>query len=330
MKYLIFISAFLSLSLFLDAQTKTEPKVIDTVKSGNFDVVLFENQTWKYVNHDSICSLMQYEDSVKLYNYILSHKLIKPDSATVFSEKWDTVNIFAYGGINYDRAQDTLALILVDENRKFAIPDSGWIQGGFGWRRGYRHNAIDIDLKTGDTVVSAFDGIVRFADWNPGGYGYLVIIRHYNGLETYYAHLSKLKCTYNQDVKAGELIGLGGSTGRSYAPHLHFETRYKDNPFDPALIIDFEKKQLKTDTLVLTPKVFDYIKAPGANNTYNSYAATSTDDIQKSADGIHYVRSGDTLWAISRKYGVPISTLCAINGITETTTLQVGQKIRTR
>lgn len=324
MKHFILIVLFTFISYCFYSQTKSDSKAIDTVKNGNFAVVLFENQTWEYINHDSIIALKKHLDSVNFHNYICTSRLIKHDSLTVFSEKWDTINIFAYGGINYDRAQDSLALVLIDETRNFAIPDTGFVLGGFGWRRGRRHNAVDINLNTGDTVVSAFDGIVRYAGWNSGGYGYLVIVRHYNGLETYYAHLSKLKCSFNQPVKAGELIGLGGSTGRSYGPHLHFETRYKDNPLDPSLIFDFENKKLKNDTLVLVPEIFSYI---GKNSSCNYTYATSTS--QKSTDGIHYVCSGDSLWAISRRYGVSIQTLCSINSITENTTLQIGQKIRT-
>jgi LysM repeat protein len=325
-KTILLFFAALFFTTYTFAQSEVIYDIIDTVKSGDFQIILYENQTWEYINHDSVVALKMRRDSAALYDFAKTHRLIKLDSLTIFSEKWDTINIFAFGGINFDRAQDTVALALIDDTRTFAIPDTGYIQSGFGWRWGQRHNAVDICLKNGDTVVSAFDGIVRYAGWNSGGYGYLVIIRHYNGLETYYAHLSKLKCTFHQEVKAGEIIGLGGSTGRSYAPHLHFEVRYKDNPIDPTYVFDFKNRQLQNDTLVLTPKVFDYI---GKRSNYN-LANNSPSTVQASTDGIHYVRNGDTLWAISRMYGVSIQNLCSINGITETTTLQVGQKIRTR
>lgn len=328
MKRLAFILTIILFSIISNAQNKDLPKVVDTVKSGIYDVVLFNNQTWAYVNHDSITEVIRVQDSIKLYHYALTEKLYKPDSATVFSEMWDTVNIFAYGGIDYKIAQDTLAIPLVSDTSGFVIPVSGWIQGGFGWRNGYRHNAVDINLKTGDTVVSAFDGIVRYAGWNTGGYGYLVIIRHYNGLETYYAHLSKLQCNFNQPVKAGQIIGFGGSTGRSYAPHLHFETRYKDNPFDPMCFINFETKQLKTDTLVLLPLVFTHIPkaASYTPGTYTQVSGYNTQDV--SDTDVHIVKSGDTLWGISRRYGVSIKSICSLNGITENTTLRLGQKLR--
>jgi len=203
---LLFLAVILT-SLLLQAQNSNTLQVVDTVKSGDYDVVLFSNQTWKYVNHDSITKALKIQDSVKLYEFALKNKIYKADSLTVFSEKWDTVNIFGYGGLNYLTAQDTLAILLTGDTSKFVIPCPGWIQGGFGWRNGYRHNAIDIDLKTGDTVVSAFDGIVRYAGWNVGGYGYLVIIRHYNGLAAYYAPPSTLKCKISEPVKPAPLVG---------------------------------------------------------------------------------------------------------------------------
>ena len=311
------IIAFLALALTfftISAQEETDSIIknaMDTVHSGRFEIVLFDNNTWEYVNHDSVMALIHLEDSVNVYAYILNEKLYTPDSLTVFSEKWDTVNIFAYGYINYERALDTVAIPLLGDTGKFVIPVPGYKQSGFGWRWGQMHNGIDLDLATGDSVVSAFDGVVRFAGWNNGGYGNLVIVRHFNGLETYYAHLNALNCKDNQRVSAGECIGFGGRTGRAYGPHLHFEIRFKDNPFDPEWIIDFETKELKTDILYLMPEKFGHVKEVVGSE-------------------YHVVSSGDTLWGISRRYGVSINYLCSINGITENTTLNIGQRLRVR
>jgi len=284
---------------------------MDTLQSGRFKVIIFDNNTWAYVNQDSVATLINYEDSINVYSYILAEKMYTPDSATVFSEKWDTVNIFAYGYIDFTRAMDTFAMPLLGDTGTFSIPIPGYKKSGFGWRWGRMHNGVDLDLNTGDTVVAAFDGIVRFSGWNNGGYGNLVIIRHYNGLETYYAHLSSRDCKDNQEVKAGECIGLGGSTGRSYGPHLHFEVRFKDNPFDPECIIDFNSKELTTDILYLMPEKFGHVKEI-TNSKY------------------HVVASGDSLWGISRKYGVSLNYICSLNEITETTTLSIGQRLRVK
>ncbi|HNQ68518.1 MAG TPA: M23 family metallopeptidase [Bacteroidales bacterium] len=311
MKRVLVFIFFASVVMSLKAQEIPVPVVVDTVKSGRFDIVLFSDRTWQYVNHDSIMSIVRTEDSIKSHLFILENKLYKPDSAAVFSENWDTVNIFAFGNIDYKRALDTFAIPVLSDSAKFYIPVPGYVQSKFGWRWGQMHNGIDLDLKTGDTVVASFDGIVRYAGWNAGGYGYIVIVRHYNGLETYYAHLSALKCTDNQSVKAGELIGLGGCTGRCYGPHVHYEVRFKDNPFDPEWLIDFETKELTVDTLILTPQKFGHVK-----------------EICEAQ--YHAVQSGDSLWGISRRYGVSIKYLCTLNGLTEESIINVGQKIRVR
>ena len=113
------------------------------------------------------------------------------------------------------------------------------------------HKGLDLYLKTGDTVVSAFDGVVRYAKFNSGGYGNCVVVRHLNGLETIYGHLSKINVAENQYVQAGELLGLGGTTGHSSGPHLHFETRYKDFAIDPEQYYNTETGVLLSNSLVL-------------------------------------------------------------------------------
>ena len=311
MKRLYFVIIFALIGLSICAQEFKPGRALDTIQHGRFNVVLFSDNTWQYVNHDSISSIIDYEDSIKAYSYILKNKLYVPDSMQVFSEKWDTVNIFAYGNMDFKRAQDTLAIPILSDTGKFVIPTLGRTQGGFGWRNGGMHNGIDLELKIGDTVLNAMDGIVRYAGWNNGGYGYLVIIRHYNGLETYYAHLSALKCKENEAIKAGDLVGLGGRTGRAYGPHLHFEVRFKDNPFDPAMLINFDKKELIGTTLFLLPEKFGHVKEMSEAQYYT-------------------IRSGDTLWAISNRQGVSMKYICNLNNITETSTLQIGQKLRVK
>ena len=315
-KKTLFIIILLISFQHIFAQEETDeiivlPNSIDTLQSGRFNVVLFDNNTWQYVNHDSVSTIIRHEDSIRIHDYILSEKLYTPDSAAVFSEKWDTINIFAYGNIDYKRALDTLAIPILGDTGSFAIPVPGHKLSGFGWRWGQIHNGVDLDLSTGDTVVSTFDGIVRFAGWNNGGYGYLVIVRHYNGLETYYAHLNSLNCKDNQAVNAGDCIGFGGRTGRAYGPHLHYEIRFKDNPFDPEWLISFESNELITDMLYLMPEKFGHVKEI-ANSKY------------------HIISSGDSLWGISRRYGVSINYICSLNGITEESTLRIGQRLRVK
>jgi murein DD-endopeptidase MepM/ murein hydrolase activator NlpD len=170
---------------------------------------------------------------------------------------------------------------------------------------------MDLSLKKGDTVRAAFDGVVRYAKYNRGGFGNLVILRHYNGLETYYAHLSKLKVMTNQVVKANEVIGLGGSTGRSRAPHLHFEVRFKDVPLDPQRMIDFDNNRLISAMFPITKNVF-------YPSDYDGKA-------------VYYrIRSGDTLARIAKRCHTSVREICAINKIKTNTVLRAGRSLRVK
>lgn len=293
----------------LNAQNST--KIIGKSEVNGYVILIFEDYTWKYENHDYVISELKKQDSIATFEYIIREKQLKLDSTIVFSEKWDTINIFAYGSYDFSKVQDTVVIALVTDNSGFAMPYKGKLYSNFGWRRGSHHNGIDIDLNIGDTVVAAFDGVVRYSGWNRGGYGNLIIIRHFNGLETYYAHLSKRFVENNHIIKAGEPIGLGGSTGRSYSSHLHFEVRYKDNPFDPLSFINPETFELYSEKLILMPSMFEHVW-------------------QLSQAQYHTVASGDTLWGISRRYGVSVQYLCNINGICENAILQIGQKLRVK
>jgi murein DD-endopeptidase MepM/ murein hydrolase activator NlpD len=191
----------------------------------------------------------------------------------------------------------------------YVHPKKNVVTSEFGLRRGYRqHNGIDVRLQRGDSVLCAFDGMVRIARRGKG-FGYYVVVRHYNGLETVYGHFSKLAVTPNQEVKAGELLGFGGSTGRSSGPHLHYEIRYLGVPINPRDIIDFDHYAPKSDTLLLCASHFDYIK-----------------DMEKMR--LWVVKKGETLGHIAMRTGIPISRLCTLNNINRNSVLRIGQKVR--
>ena len=143
--------------------------------------------------------------------------------------------------------EDTFILLLPEN---YSMPCDGYLTSHFGPRGNITHPGVDLSLKTGDTVRSVWDGVVRYARPNRGGYGNLIIIRHYNGLETYYAHLSRLKVKENDTVVSGELIGLGGNTGHSTGPHLHFEVRFYNSCFSPEKIFNFLAKTSTTVTII--------------------------------------------------------------------------------
>jgi murein DD-endopeptidase MepM/ murein hydrolase activator NlpD len=233
---------------------------------------------------------------------------------------WETNQIFAYR--KEEAFRDSIKIALVDSARQFCNPREGKVLYGFGPRRRRNHKGMDIRLKTGDPVAAAFDGVVRYAHKNRRGFGNLVVIRHFNGLETYYAHLSKINVESLQAVKAGEVIGLGGSTGRSRGPHLHFEVRYHDKAFDPERIIDFEKGMLKTDTLLITKDIFEIKRKP------KSKTQTGTEVLKSTDVTIHKVRKGDTLGKIAIKYGTTITRICKDNKITRKTKLKIGRKLK--
>jgi murein DD-endopeptidase MepM/ murein hydrolase activator NlpD len=211
--------------------------------------------------------------------------------------------------------EDTIRIPLTDtaQSKRFIHPYPGRITSPFGPRRFLWHYGTDVKLHTGDTVRSMMDGIVRVIQYDRRGYGNVVVVRHHSGLETVYGHLAKggVRVEANHYIKAGDMVGLGGNTGRSTGPHLHFEIRYFGEPFDPAYIIDFENYALRGDTLVLTRDNFEYLT-----------------EIRKTV--YHTVRGGDNLGAIARRYGTTVTKLCRLNGITPRTMLRVGRKLVVR
>ena len=194
------------------------------------------------------------------------------------------------------------------------------------WRR--MHNGLDIKVYIGDTIRAAFDGRVRMVKYERRGYGKYVVIRHDNGLETIYGHLSKQIVAEDEYVKAGDPIGLGGNTGRSTGSHLHFETRFLGEVINPEFMFDFPNQDIVSDSYLFVRGANRYAyqrtRALAAVKSGKSGAA----EAEKSAIRYHKIRKGDTLGRISRLYHVSIDRLCQINGIKRTTTLRIGQVLR--
>lgn len=171
-----------------------------------------------------------------------------------FYFRFDSMAIDPY---RYDlrRLNGEFIFPMLFEDCGFALPHPGKTNSSFGWRRGRVHAGIDLQLNKGDTVRVAFDGVVRASHFH-SGYGNVVIVRHYNGLETLYGHLSLRYVKPGDLINAGQVVGLGGSTGRSTGPHLHFETRLFGRPFDPSKLIDFKNDSLVSNVLVVNQKLF--------------------------------------------------------------------------
>jgi murein DD-endopeptidase MepM/ murein hydrolase activator NlpD len=201
------------------------------------------------------------------------------------------------------------------------------VTSNYGWRRRRMHYGIDLGYPTGTPVVAAFNGIVRISRSNAGGYGNLIVVRHDNGLETYYGHLSKRMVNPGQVVNAGDTIGLGGNTGRSYGSHLHFETRYLGAPFNPNNIIDFTTMQLKCDTLYV--KGCAAASNIAATTTTTATGNSSTTTLATSNAVYYKVKNGDTLSHIAQKYGTSVTKIKKMNNL-RSDFLRVGQRLRVK
>jgi LysM repeat protein len=285
--------------------------------------VTFFIQTIKAQNNYPDFIYESSNDSIDLANdfYDFSDSLSYLFSASDLYKEWNNEAVYIKEK-DLSEMKDSLHLILVYGEHNYCHPVKGITTSRFGWRRYRYHYGIDINLETGDTVRAAFDGMVRYAGYNKGGFGNLVVIRHINGLETLYAHLSKITVDTNQIIKAGDILGLGGNTGRSYGSHLHFETRFLGTAFDPEELIDFKKFCLKSDTLILSKDDFNYL----GNKSKTS--SVSTPVVNDGNATYHIVRSGNTLSGIAVSYGTTVTRLCQLNGFSRNTVLQLNQRIR--
>jgi murein DD-endopeptidase MepM/ murein hydrolase activator NlpD len=287
------------------------PIVVDTLatESDALKVLLFNDGTWRYINPLKI-----------------------EQDSTVYSRFWDNDNISAYRSVKYDSLPSSVAINLVDSLKSYRYPCVGRITSRYGMRHRRAHNGIDMAVKVGDTICSAFDGRVRFSKATETGYGTLIIIRHDNGLETYHGHLSARLVEEGDRVVAGQPIGLGGNSGRSTGPHLHFEVRYYGQSIDPERIINFRTGELRRENFLLKKNYFSiYSKYEQDFNAEAERDAAEKKENQMSAEKRYYkVRSGDYLGLIAKRNHTTVSAICRLNGIKPTTTLQIGKVLRVK
>jgi len=289
------------------------PTPIDTIDTDDKfrKVVLFDDNTWLFYN------------------------LEKPEIPDSLDTKHWNTEVIHVNDVSLKDLPEEIDLLLIDSVHGYCIPHPGPVHSKFKYRRKRPHKGVDISLKTGDAIYSAFDGVVRIAmpTRMSGGYGNVVVIRHVNGLETYYGHLSKYIVKSGDIVKAGELIGYGGSTGRSSGPHLHFETRYMGQAFDPERIFDFESGMLRDEMITLKKHYFNCNSHYGQSDS-QSFAASKkapSGSSGSSSGAVYYkVKSGDTLSKIAKRHGTTVSKLCKLNGISSKKILRVGQRLRVK
>ena len=307
----IIISTFLFTSYInLFAQTYGVDS-INVFESHNDSINLVSGS---YEVYDSLGALFFNPDTTHSLSHITNYS--SDSLAAAYGGEWSNDILFLFSkDFDPSKMDDSVRIILEDNaGHCYSPPRIGRINSEFGWRRWQFHYGLDIGLNKGDTVKSAFDGVVRISKFG-WGYGNVIVIRHTNGLETLYGHLSASKVVPNQFVKAGEVIGLGGSTGHSTGPHLHFEVRYLGVPINPNYFINTKNFSLWKDTVYLSKRTFGYF-----NN------------VKKIAGSARYytIRNGDSLSKIAMLYGTNVSTICALNGIRPTTVLQLGRSIRVR
>ncbi|HQW87295.1 MAG TPA: M23 family metallopeptidase [Flavobacteriales bacterium] len=219
---------------------------------------------------------------------------------------WNTESIFGHHAQTLPVAPATLWLSHAACDHE--MPVCGRITSAFGPRHGRMHYGVDLKLETGDPVVAGFAGMVRIAQYHRS-FGNVVVIRHANGLETLYAHLSRISVDVGQLVEAGERIGLGGNTGRSTGSHLHFEVRYLGRPIDPARVFNLAEGELTASTLRLDASLFE--RPAAASSAY------------------YRVKRGDTLSSIARRHGTTVARLCKLNRLSTRSILRIGQRLRT-
>lgn len=249
---------------------------------------------------------------------------LKSCDETIYKNIWNSTQI-KYPANTLPNKNDTILISLFGSgDSPFVMPVKGQILSKFGPRHRRMHTGTDIRLNSGDTVRCAFDGRVRLAKVFRG-YGNLVLVRHNNGLETIYAHLKAIKVKVNDSIKAGDLIGLGGRTGRASCNHLHFETRLFGEPFDAGKYIDYQTFALKSDKIYYKNKQFE----TDVNNLRDKPAPENKLLLaSKGGSSKHVIRKGDNLSKIARKYNTTVKKLCTTNKITASKTLKVGSVLR--
>jgi len=279
-----------------------------------FSVIVFFISVWGVNAQQVNYSLIPKKDTINIYQEMLndnSDDLMENHPADdIYNNIWRSDHVNPYK-IPIDSLPDSVRI----DCSHFFVPVPGTITSEFGPRRYRFHYGTDLRLTVGDSVRAAFSGKVRIIDYEARGYGHYIVIRHNNGLETVYAHLSQVLVTLNQTLKAGELIAYGGNTGHSTGPHLHFETRYLGNAINPAHIINFNTGKVQASTYLITKKQSFYYQR----------------EVKLvSAARYYIVRKGDNLGKVAARNGIRLKSLCKMNGLKLKAKIKKGQRLRVR
>ncbi len=291
--------------------------------------------------------------------YLYNVQVLDSDSNFNYSfhqylNTWDEEKPMVYKSAKYP-GSGSVKILLVPDSFAYSMPcNFNPVTSHFGWRGKRMHIGTDIDLETGDQVYSVMDGIVRYAGQYKG-YGFCVLVRHLNGLETLYAHLSKLSVNAGDVIKNGTELGLGGTTGHSTGSHLHFEVHFMGKAINPELIFNFSKGIIKTHYLIINSdgksKAFNpesqleesenTSKLEDENDAADEEAVKPILEIKKvpvkkvnmpakATQKVHKIKQGDTLYGLAKKYNTTVSQICRLNKISESTTLNIGRVLKVK
>ena len=282
-------------------------------------------------HHDLLANQRNIRKEISLIDSLTFFRKLKQEAEEfpaidLYGDEWNNEWVNPYKK-SMSQLPDSFAINVAD----YCMPVPGYKTSDYGprWRR--MHRGVDLKLHIGDTVRAAFSGKVRITKYDARGYGYYVLLRHGNGLETIYGHLSKILVRPNQIVKVGEPIALGGNTGRSTGPHLHFETRFLGIDLNPNDIFDFENQVPHTDIFVYHPHSTNRYSGKNQNNATVKKAVASSGKHQNGSKyATHRVKKGDTLYALASKYHTSVNQLCKLNRINKSTKLRPGQVLKVK
>lgn len=258
--------------------------------------------------------IVQAQDRANIYKRVLNDltdDLMEDHPADdIYNSIWTSEHVNPYK-LSIDSIKDSIAI----DCSGFVMPAKGHITSKFGPRKYRYHYGTDIKVQIGDTIRASWEGQVRIVRYDPRGYGNYVVMRHPNGLETVYAHMSRVFVEENEHIVAGEVIGLGGNTGRSTGSHLHYEIRYLGNAMNSELMVDYQNFCMKDSVYTITKRSTFYHQQQLKEMQQAKYIT---------------IKSGDNLSVLARRHGTTVGALCRLNGIKESSVLRIGQRLRVR
>lgn len=308
-----------------------------------------QNRAWK---DTTLVAVVHDNDDIVLTERNLIQETYQIPAYSLYDKYWDTENICSRQlSVPFDG--NSLRIILVQSNNNpFFFPCIGATSVNTTYGAGKNnefHPGVDIMVKNGSPVRCCFDGVVRMAKIY-GDYGRVVVVRHYNGLETIYANLSKIMVKPGQILQSGDILGASGKSGKTGAEQLHFETRFMNGCFNPSLFIDFDYMEIKENTLVLSEsdlmiqsqdkaekksepekKLQEAVLKPDEPVYQPKTKEEQSQTMQKPNSPEYYiVKAGDTMYRISVKYNISLTKLLQLNNMQETDKIDIGQKIRVK